>query len=252
MGTCQNGQEKEMERKTFFDLMIEYGKEINITFTEEQLQQFYQYMQLLIEWNEKINLTAIVEPKEIILKHFIDSLTILKYINKEQTLIDIGTGAGFPGIPIKIMRQDIEITLLDSLNKRINFLEEVIQQLNLKKIHAVHARIEEYGKNRKYRESYDIATSRAVANLTTLSEYMLPMVKVGGISICMKGSEIEEEFLKSQKAIDILGGNIQKVDTFTLPKSDNKRNVIIVEKKKSTPSKFPRKPGTPSKEPLYN
>ena len=241
-----------MERKTFFDLMIEYGKEISIEFTEEQLQQFYQYMQLLLEWNEKMNLTAIVEPKEIILKHFIDSVTILKYIDKNKTLIDIGTGAGFPGIPVKIMRPDIEVTVLDSLNKRIHFLEEVINQLGLKKIETVHARIEEYGKNRKYRESYDIATSRAVANLTTLSEYMLPMVKVGGISICMKGAEIEEEFSKSQKAIDILGGKIQKVDTFILPKSDNKRNIILIEKRKLTPSKYPRKPGTPSKDPLYN
>ena len=241
-----------MNSKTFFDLMIDYGEEINIVFTEEELQKFYKYMQLLIEWNEKINLTAIVEPEEIILKHFIDSLTILKYIDKDKTLIDIGTGAGFPGIPVKIMRPDIEVTLLDSLNKRIYFLEEVINQLGLKNIETVHARIEEYGKNREYRESYDIATSRAVANLTTLSEYMLPMVKVGGISICMKGSEIEEEFSKSQRAIDILGGKIQKVDTFTLPKSDNKRNIIIIEKKKPTPSKFPRKPGTPSKEPLYN
>ena len=241
-----------MNSKTFFDLMIDYGEEINIVFTEEELQKFYKYMQLLIEWNEKINLTAIVEPEEIILKHFIDSLTILKYIDKDKTLIDIGTGAGFPGIPVKIMRPDIEVTLLDSLNKRIYFLEEVINQLGLKNIETVHARIEEYGKNREYRESYDIATSRAVANLTTLSEYMLPMVKVGGISICMKGSEIEEEFSKSQRAIDILGGKIQKVDTFTLQKNDKKRNVSIIEKKKPTPSKFPRKPGTPSKEPLYN
>ena len=241
-----------MEKREFILEFSHKAQLLPIEVDESQIEQFYTYMELLLQWNEKMNLTAIVEPKEIILKHFIDSVTILKYIDKNKTLIDIGTGAGFPGIPVKIMRPDIEVTLLDSLNKRIHFLEEVINQLRLKNIEIVHARIEEYGKNRKYRESYDIATSRAVANLTTLSEYMLPMVKVGGISICMKGAEIEEEFSKSQKAIDILGGKIQKVDTFILPKSDNKRNIILIEKRKLTPSKYPRKPGTPSKEPLYN
>ena len=149
-----------MDIKEFSNLMIEHGKEINIVFTEEQLQKFYQYMNLLIEWNEKINLTAIVEPKEIILKHFIDSLTIVKYLEQNKTVIDIGTGAGFPGIPIKIIREDLKITLLDSLNKRINFLNEVIKELGLKNITAVHARIEEYAKNKQYRETFDVATSR--------------------------------------------------------------------------------------------
>jgi len=220
-------------------------------FTEEQLQKFYQYMNLLIEWNEKINLTAIVEPKEIILKHFMDSLTIIKHIEQNKTVIDIGTGAGFPGIPIKIMREDLKITLLDSLNKRINFLDEVIQKLELKNITAVHARIEEYAKNKQYREKYDIVTSRAVANLTTLSEYMLPMVAVKGMAICMKGSEVNEEILKSKNSIKLLGGEISKIEEFTLPKSDHKRNLILVKKIKQTPSKYPRKPGIPSKEPLY-
>lgn len=240
-----------MDIQEFSNLMQEYGKEINIVFTEEQLQKFYQYMNLLIEWNEKINLTAIVEPKEIILKHFMDSLTIIKHIEQNKTVIDIGTGAGFPGIPIKIMREDLKITLLDSLNKRINFLDEVIQKLELKNITAVHARIEEYAKNKQYREKYDIVTSRAVANLTTLSEYMLPMVAVKGMAICMKGSEVNEEILKSKNSIKLLGGEISKIEEFTLPKSDHKRNLILVKKIKQTPSKYPRKPGIPSKEPLY-
>ncbi len=240
-----------MDIKEFSDLMIDYGKEINIVFTEEQLQKFYQYMNLLIEWNEKINLTAIVEPKEIILKHFIDSLTIIKYIEPNKSVIDIGTGAGFPGIPVKIMREDLDITLLDSLNKRIHFLNEVIQKLELKNITAIHARIEEFAKNKQYREAFDVATSRAVANLTTLSEYMLPMVDLKGMAICMKGSEINEEISKSKNSIKLLGGKIDKIEEFTLPKSDNRRNLILIKKERQTPGKYPRKPGIPSKEPLY-
>ena len=240
-----------MDIKEFSDLMIDYGKEINIVFTEEQLQKFYQYMNLLIEWNEKINLTAIVEPKEIILKHFIDSLTIIKYIEPNKSVIDIGTGAGFPGIPVKIMREDLDITLLDSLNKRIHFLNEVIQKLELKNITAIHARIEEFAKNKQYRETFDVATSRAVANLTTLSEYMLPIIDLKGMAICMKGSEINEEISKSKNSIKLLGGKIDKIEEFTLPKSDNRRNLILIKKERQTPGKYPRKPGIPSKEPLY-
>ena len=240
-----------MDIKEFSDLMIDYGKEINIVFTEEQLQKFYQYMNLLIEWNEKINLTAIVEPKEIILKHFIDSLTIIKYIKPNKSVIDIGTGAGFPGIPVKIMREDLDITLLDSLNKRIHFLNEVIQKLELKNITAIHARIEEFAKNKQYRETFDVATSRAVANLTTLSEYMLPMIDLKGMAICMKGYEINEEISKSKNSIKLLGGKIDKIEEFTLPKSDNRRNLILIKKERQTPGKYPRKPGIPSKEPLY-
>ncbi len=240
-----------MDIKEFSNLMIDYGKEIDIVFTEEQLEQFYNYMNLLIEWNEKINLTAIIEPKEIILKHFIDSLTIIKYMEPNKTLIDIGTGAGFPGIPVKILRKDLKITLLDSLNKRIKFLNEVIEKLSLKNITTTHARIEEYAKNKEYREKFDIATSRAVANLTTLTEYMLPMVKVKGKAICMKGADVDEEMLKSKNSIKILGGKIYKVEEFKLPKSEYKRNLIIIEKTNTTPNKYPRKPGIPSKEPLY-
>mgnify|MGYP005783563275 FL=1 len=207
-------------------------------------------MNMLIEWNKKINLTAIIEPKEIILKHFIDSLTILKYVNDNEKMLDVGTGAGFPGIPIKIMNENVEITLLDSLNKRINFLNEVINKLKLKNISAIHSRIEDYGKNNKYREKYDIVTSRAVANLATLSEYMLPMLKIKGKSICMKGSDIKEEVKNSKRAIDILGGEIVNIEELVFHKSDNRRNLIIIEKKKNTPLKYPRKAGMPLKKPL--
>lgn len=240
-----------MDKKIFFEKMQENSKVLGFNFSVEQLEKFYKYMNLLIEWNEKMNLTAIVEPKEIVLKHFIDSLTIIKYIDQNKTVIDIGTGAGFPGIPIKIVRNDLKITLLDSLNKRVNFLNEVIKELKLENINAVHARIEEYAKNKQYRETYDIATSRAVANLTTLSEYMLPMVKVNGTAICMKGSDINQEVLKSKNSINILGGELSKIEEFILPKSDYRRNLIMIKKTKQTPIKYPRKPGIPSKEPLY-
>ena len=207
-------------------------------------------MNLLIEWNKKINLTAITEPNEIILKHFVDSLTISKYISDGTRVVDVGTGAGFPGIPLKIYRQDIEITLLDSLQKRINFLDEVIKELNLEKIEIIHSRVEDFGKDKRYREKFDIATSRAVANLATLSEYLLPLVKVGGKVISMKGSLIEEELENSKNAIKILGGKIEKVDEFNLPNSDISRNIVLIDKIKETPNKYPRKAGEPSKKPL--
>ena len=205
---------------------------------------------ILIEWNEKINLTAITEPNEIIKKHFIDSLTILPYINENNKVIDIGTGAGFPGIPIKIANSNSEITLLDSLNKRLIFIEEVIKVLELKNIGTIHGRAEDFGKDKKYREQYDIATSRAVAPLNVLSEYLLPFVKVGGCCLCMKGSNIEEEISQSKKSIEILGGKIEKVDKFYLPESDIIRNIIIIKKLKNTPNQYPRKAGVPSKNPI--
>lgn len=234
----------------FKEKMIINVDKLGITLSEIQLKQFYNYMNLLIEWNKKINLTAITEPDEIILKHFVDSLTISKYIPDGTKLVDVGTGAGFPGIPLKIYRQDIEITLLDSLQKRINFLDEVIRELNLEKIETLHSRAEDFGKDKKYREKFDIATSRAVANLATLSEYLLPLVKVGGKVISMKGSLIEEELENSKNAIKILGGKIEKVDEFNLPNSDISRNIVLIDKIKETPNKYPRKAGEPSKKPL--
>ena len=227
-----------------------YLEKMSISLNKEQYDQFYAYMVLLIEWNEKINLTAITEPQEIILKHFVDSLTIAKYIEEGKTIIDMGTGAGFPGIPLKIYRNDVKVVLADSLNKRIKFLNEAIEKLQLKNIETIHCRAEELGKNKEYREKFDYATSRAVANLSTLSEYLLPFVKLNGSGIFMKTMEIDEELENAKKAIKILGGRIEKVDKFEIPESDLGRSIIIVKKEKQTPSKYPRKPGTPAKEPL--
>ena len=224
--------------------------EFNIEISDNQLKKFDKYMELLLEWNEKINLTAIVEPDEVKIKHFLDSLTVLKYINDEDKVIDIGTGAGFPGIPLKIMKSNTKITLLDSLNKRINFLNIVIEELGLKNIEAIHGRAEEFARNKLYREKYDVAVSRAVANLSTLTEYMLPFVKVGGRCICMKGANVKEELDKAKNAIQELGGKIEKIDNFYLSNNDNERNIIIIKKVKETKSKYPRKAGIPSKEPL--
>lgn len=239
-----------MEFNEFKEKLIINVDKLGINLSEIQLKQFYNYMNLLIEWNKKVNLTAITEPDEIILKHFVDSLTISKYISDGTKVVDVGTGAGFPGIPLKIVRQDVDITLLDSLQKRINFLDEVINELNLEKITTVHSRVEDFGKNKKYREEFDIATSRAVANLSTLSEYLLPLVKVGGKVISMKGSLIQEELENSKNAIKILGGQIEKVDEFDLPNSDISRNIVLIDKIKTTPNRYPRKAGEPSKKPL--
>lgn len=239
-----------MEFEEFKREFEKYLAKMNISLLKEQYEQFYAYMELLIEWNEKMNLTAITDPKEIILKHFVDSLTIAKYVEEGKSIIDMGTGAGFPGIPIKIYRKDVKVVLADSLNKRIKFLDEVIDKLKLENVETIHCRAEELGKNKQYREKFDYATSRAVANLSTLSEYLMPFVKLNGKCIFMKTIEVEEEFEKAKKAIKTLGGKVEKVDKFEIPESDLGRSIIIVKKEKITPSKFPRKPGTPAKEPL--
>lgn len=235
--------------------MEDFKKDFCLYFEEEiddnKIQKFYDYMNLLVEWNKKINLTAITEEKDIILKHFVDSLTVLKYIKENKSIVDVGTGAGFPGIPLAIMNDSLKITLVDSLNKRINFLNEVCSKINLKNTKAIHSRAEEFGQDNNYRESYDIAISRAVSNLTVLAEYLLPLVKVGGKIICMKGPDIEEELKQAKSAIDILGGKFERCDNFCLPKSDISRNIIIINKIKETPKKYPRKAGTPVKTPLF-
>lgn len=239
-----------MDKKIFFEKMQENSKVLGFNFSVEQLEKFYKYMNLLIEWNEKMNLTAITEPNDIILKHFIDSITINKYIENSVKVVDVGTGAGFPGIPLSIIRTDLQITLVDSLNKRLIFLQEIKKELELKNIDIVHARVEEIGQNKNYRETFDIATSRAVANLSTLSEYLVPLVKIKGKCVCMKASDAEEEIKQAENAVNILGGKIVKVEKFNLPNSDIGRTIIIINKEKSTNGKYPRKPGTPSKEPL--
>ncbi|MBR0427882.1 MAG: 16S rRNA (guanine(527)-N(7))-methyltransferase RsmG [Clostridia bacterium] len=234
----------------FKNKMMELSKKIDVQLNDEQIIKFYKYMNLLLDWNEKINLTAITEINDVILKHFIDSMTVLKYIEKEKSIIDVGTGAGFPGIPIAIMDKTKRITLLDSLNKRINFLNEVSHELNINNIETIHGRAEELGQNKKYREIYDIAVSRAVANMTTLSEYLIPFVKVGGICICMKGPDIQQEMEQAKFAIKELGGEILNIEEFVLPDSDIERNIAIIKKIKQTPSKYPRKSGMPSKMPI--
>jgi len=238
-----------MELQEFKKAIIEKGKDINIEISENQAETFFNYMNLLIEWNNNINLTSITEPNDVVLKHFIDSITIYKYV-KDSKVIDVGTGAGFPGIPLKILDEDMNITLLDSLNKRINFLNEVIRKLELENINTVHGRVEEVARNKEYREGFDVAVSRAVAPLNVLLEYMIPMVKVGGKCICMKGSNINEEIENSKNALKRLNCEIEEVESFKLPGSDIKRNIVIVRKKEETDKVFPRKAGTPAKKPL--
>ena len=231
----------------YFKEMLE---KIDVKLNDKQIEDFYCYMNELVEWNKNINLTAITEQNEVIQKHFIDSLTILKYLEDNNKIIDVGTGAGFPGIPLKVSNETLNITLLDSLNKRILFLDNIIEKLKLDKIKTVHSRVEDAAINPQYREKYDVATSRAVAQLNVLLEYLLPLVRVGGKCICMKGGNIEEELQNSKKSLEILGGKVEKIESFELPNSDIKRNIIIIKKVKNTPKAYPRKAGTPSKKPL--
>lgn len=226
------------------------AQKIDVELSDEQINKFFVYKDLLKEWNQKINLTAIDDDMGIILKHFIDSLTIEKYINNGTTLVDVGTGAGFPGIPIKIANKSISVTLVDSLNKRINFLNEVIGRTNLEKIRCIHGRAEDVSRETLMRESFDYATARAVANLSTLAELCLPFVKIGGEFICMKGNNIKEELSEAQKSINVLGGEIISTEKIVLPETDIERNIVIIKKVKSTPPKYPRKAGTPAKEPI--
>lgn len=239
-----------MEKEEWIQLLKSQTNALRIDMAKEQLKKFYDYMQMLRQWNENINLTAIIEPKDILQKHFIDSLTIMPYITKNARVVDVGTGAGFPAIPIKIADDTLQITLIDALNKRLNFLKEVIDQLDISNVQIVHTRAEDAGKNKALRENFDIAVSRAVAPMQVLVEYLLPLVKVGGQCICMKGSNIEEELKDSKKAISILGGEIEQVVNFDLPNSDIARNVVVIKKIAQTPIKYPRKPGTPAKDPI--
>lgn len=230
-------------------VLKQMAADIDIQLSDKQIEKFFMYKKILKEWNEKINLTAIIDDKEIIIKHFIDSIIIEKYIPQNAKMIDVGTGAGFPGIPIKIIRPDVEITLLDSLNKRVNFLNEVIKQCKLEGITALHGRAEDIAQNVNYREKYDVSTARAVANIATLLEYCTPFVKVGGSFICMK-SEAEQEISDAEKAEKILQVKKENVKIFTLPEIEAKRTLIIYKKIKNTLPKYPRKAGIPAKEPI--
>lgn len=227
-------------------------KNLSIVLNDKQIQQFEQYYNILVEWNKVMNLTAITEYEEVVEKHFLDSLTIVNAINMEkiETLIDVGTGAGFPGIPLKIAFPHLKVTLLDSLNKRIKFLNEVIDLLELDDIKTIHGRAEDYAKQAEYREQYDICVSRAVANLATLSEYCLPYVKVDGLFVPYKSGEIDEELKSSEKAVSILGGKVEEVVKFQLPGTDIGRSFVKIHKIKETKKKYPRKAGMPTKEPL--
>ena len=229
--------------------------EVGIVLNDTQRSQFDKYFEILVEWNGFMNLTGITEYEEVLVKHFLDSLAVGKYSEKfagnpELSIIDVGTGAGFPGLPLKIAYPQAKVVLLDSLNKRVKFLDEVITQLGLTGITAVHARAEEGARNAAYREQFDISVSRAVANLSTLVEYCLPFVKVGGKFVSYKSVSVDEEIAQSKKAVYVLGGEIGKVEKFHLPGSDMERALVVVEKKRSTPKKYPRKAGMPTKEPL--
>lgn len=233
---------------------VENLKEFQIDISKEQINQFIRYYEILVEWNSFMNLTAITDFDEVIKKHFVDSVSLVKAVpdirEKEYTLIDIGTGAGFPGIPLKIIFPHLKILLLDSLNKRISFLNEVIGKLELSEIDAVHGRAEDYAKKKEFRESFDICVSRAVANLSTLSEYCIPFIKKDGYFVSYKSEKISEELDNAYKAIEILGGNYERQAEFYLPDSDIYRNLVVIKKVKPTPSKYPRKAGLPSKEPI--
>lgn len=227
-------------------------KASSIDLDDNQVEQFCRYYELLIEWNKKINLTAITECKEVVEKHFIDSLSIDKIINMKniEKVIDVGTGAGFPGIPLKIVYPHLKMTLLDSLNKRIKFLYEVTSILKLENIEAIHGRAEDVARKEEYREKYDICVSRAVANLSTLSEYCLPFVKVGGNFISYKAEKADEEIEKAKKAVSMLGGRVEKIEKFQLSGTDIGRMLVKIKKERKTEKKYPRKAGMPTKEPL--
>ena len=236
----------------FYDLMCKAAQDVGLELSEEKYEQFIKYMRLLQEWNEKINLTAITEDEEIIKKHFIDCIKAFKRdeFKKADTLIDVGTGAGFPGLPIAIMREDLNVTLLDSLNKRINFLNTVVSQLGLKNVTTIHSRAEDGARKPELRENFDIATSRAVANMTVLSEFCLPYVKVGGHFVALKGPAIEEELKASKNALGVLGGRLKEVIELEIEDTDLKHNVVIVSKEKECPNSYPRKAGIITKKPL--
>lgn len=231
----------------------ELAQNWNISLSEKQIEQFQIYYEYLMEVNQVMNLTAITEKDEVIQKHFLDSLSIVQLINFNQIekIIDVGTGAGFPGIPLKIAFPHLQVTLMDSLNKRVKFLKETGEKIGVKDMTIIHSRAEELGKNKEHREKYDICVSRAVANLSTLSEYCLPFVRLGGYFISYKGNHISEESREASHAIEKLGGKIEKQLEFQLPESDIERTFVQVKKVKQTPNKYPRKAGMPAKEPLY-
>lgn len=236
----------------FYDLMCKSSEDVGLQLSREQYDKFIDYMRLLQEWNEKINLTAIVEDEDVIKKHFIDSIKAFKReeFKNANTLIDVGTGAGFPGLPIAIMKEDIKVTLLDSLNKRINFLNTVVNKLGLSNVTTIHSRAEDGARNKDLREKFDIATSRAVANMSVLSELCLPYVKIGGNFIALKGPSVDQEINESLNAIKILGGELINICEVNIEETELKHNLVVVKKIKECSKVYPRKAGTITKNPL--
>ena len=234
------------------DILRQGIKDFGIEVNDQMVSDLKTYREILVDWNQKMNLTGIEEEKEVFIKHFLDSISAVSngYIKDGISLIDVGTGAGFPGLPLKICLQNIKLTLLDSLNKRINFLQEVSNTVNLKDVEFIHGRAEDFGKNSDYREQYDVATARAVAGLPILMEFCVPFVKVGGYFVCLKGPNANLELEESKIAMDILGLEfVEKID-IELPNEELKHNILVFKKLKNTPEKYPRKAGKPAKSPI--
>lgn len=238
-----------MNFEEFKRIFIEESKYLNLEISDEKLKLFFDYMKGIIEWNDKINVTAITDEKMFIVKHFIDSLAINKFAVLSNSIIDIGTGGGFPGIPLKIMNKDSKITLIDSVNKKLNVIRDITKDMDLGSLEIIHSRAEDLAAKTEYREMYDMATTRAVSNFTTILEYMLPFVKVGGVAVCMKGPNFKEELEEAKVAIDVLGGKFEKIESLNVGE-ELERNIIIIKKVKNTPKKFPRGQGKPLKEPI--
>jgi 16S rRNA (guanine527-N7)-methyltransferase len=238
-----------MELKEFKEIFINASKDLNLNINDERLKLFYDYMNGIIEWNDKINVTAITDEKMFIVKHFVDSLAINGFVNNAKSIIDIGTGGGFPGIPLKIMNKDKKVTLIDSVNKKLNVIRDITKDMDLGELEVIHSRAEDLASKPEYRESYDIATTRAVSNFSTILEYMLPFIKVGGYAVCMKGPNYTEELEEAKVAIEVLGGKFEKIESLNVG-NELERNIIIIKKIKNTPKKFPRGQGKPLKEPI--
>ncbi len=238
-----------MDIELFKKIFAEEANKNKITVSDEEIENLYKYMVGIIEWNDKVNVTAITDEKLFIVKHFIDSLLINHYLQGKESIIDIGTGGGFPGVPLKILNKEKKFTLIDSVNKKLNVIRDLSEKIGLENLEIIHTRAEDLASKKEYREMFDVATTRAVSNLSTILEYMLPFIKVGGIAICMKGPNYNEELEEARKAIEILGGKFEKIETFNL-EGEMERNILVIKKVKNTPNKFPRGQGKPLREPI--
>lgn len=238
-----------MNKSEFESVFLDEAKKIDVSINDDMLNKFYTYMKEIIDWNEKVNVTAITDEKMFIVKHFIDSLTVNRFVKDKECIIDIGTGAGFPGIPLKIVNPNLKVTLIDSVNKKLNVIRDISEKIKLNNLQIIHTRAEDLAIKNEYREKYDVATTRAVSNLSTILEYMLPFVKVGGYAVCMKGPNYKEELDNARNAITVMGGEYQFIETLNIDE-ELERNIIIIKKIKETPKKYPRGQGKPLKEPI--